>query len=215
MCVGEYWPLRNKCVIIQLILFFQGALLAEGLNWQQGQQKQRRQHRWLRFTQSLNSPRAQMKRGFVYGATSGCRQKDTGVWLKGTKAEGRWQRAKFNSYRFEPPVTFFFSKAAHFIPAPVLPPTWIDLCLFCFFVGAVINSVLSPTEVGLLQKDFSRLDVICYDKPTEAILQLQMGRDNPSWCHIRGRKKAAGFIRAAMIAAAASSAAVCPPFLSV
>lgn len=33
-----------------------------------------------------------------------------------------------------------------------------------------------------------RKDVICSDKPAEAILQLQLGRDNPSRCRIRGRK---------------------------
>lgn len=83
-------------------------------------------------------------------------------------------------------VTVFLTP--HLLPPCTLLATeqcvYLSLCL----IALVINATAPALEVSFSNRDFTPLDVICSDKPTEAILLLQLGRDNPSWCHITGGK---------------------------
>lgn len=80
-----------------------------------------------------------------------------------------------------------FSEAVTLLQSLSLPTEQREYLSFCH-IALVINATAPAMEVSLSNRDFTPLDVICSDKPTEAILQLQLGRDNPSWCHIGGGK---------------------------
>lgn len=76
-------------------------------------------------------------------------------------------------------------------------------------MALIINATAPAMEVSNSNRGFTPLDVICSAKPAEAILQLQLGRDNLSWRHTRKEGKAAEVIKAIVIITTASSTVLC------
>lgn len=192
-----YWPVRTTCAS-----YLGWPPHFQVLNWQQQQQQQR--HRWFGITSGLTSAWVLKKRSFV------------SLWnsTKSHKylAQGHFDKNAWLSISagiqlvilcpcFHVLQTCYWHKllcclcasVTVFLTPHLLPPCMLlatEQCVYLSFchIALVINATAPALEVSFSNGDFTPLDVICSDKPTEAILLLQLGRDNPSWCHITGGK---------------------------